>query len=121
MRAVLRLGWRVLSTLYWICISAGVSIWRVDGNDLVYLARVHALTVGGRGRFRGDFIDTAGLDAEAIKLRPEGRYGLASVSVEVSTTDADELPSGAFEVALTCHVLLVTLGTVPLVAVALDG
>jgi hypothetical protein len=49
-RPVLRSGWRALSTLYWICINAGVCIWRVDGNDLVYLPRLHTDTTTTTGR-----------------------------------------------------------------------
>ncbi len=78
--------------------------------------------VSRRGRLRRCFIDTARLDtAEIVKFAPKLFCGLATITVEVATTDTDELPSCSFKVALASHVLFVALRAVPFIAVAFDS
>jgi hypothetical protein len=46
---------------------------------------------------------------------------LGAVAIEIATSDTNELPTGPLKIALTSHVAFVVFGTMPTVAVALDG
>ncbi len=66
-------------------------------------------------------IDAARLNPESIKFAPERFCGFATIAIEVTATDTDELPSCPFKIALAGHVLFVALRAMPFVAIAFDS
>ena len=54
-----------------------------------------------------------------MQFVPDRLHGLRLVAVEVAAANPNELPSRPLEVALSGHVVLVALGSVPFVAIAL--
>ena len=75
-------------------------------------------------RLNGDIklrLRRRGVDAQVIECLPQVIESRGGIDVELRFTDAEELPTAAFEFTLARHVALVSIGPVPGVTVALNS
>ena len=89
-------------------------------DDLINLAPLHCLQIGGRWRFGCSFIDAAGPDAKTIKLGPKRGDCPPRIPIEVASSDPNKLPPCAFEITLAGHILFAAVRPMPFIAVAFD-
>jgi hypothetical protein len=73
----------------------------IGGNDLIHFHPLNFCPTGRCGWLCRSFVDTAGLDAESVKLVPKWFRGLGAITVEIAATNTDELSSRSLKIALT--------------------